>query len=375
MNLRDFYLSAFKCNSVEELYFMAKHIAKKYMGLDKLPFSVSDLRHREFRCKSDISSFLNKCIAQVGGDNSEEKLKELVEFLKENPPKVTFENPKLPAGNCTDEEDNLMRQIHCNGIDLPGSKVNPNGMGYFSDFFIDMYFGNYTEFIDHVNLLSKQELKKVLTKREGYCQYSPLFSPIIGTRMVDLDGNPNLTTSDKQRIRSMYHGCNENKHQQIMEKLLELGADPNVHDINGYTPLHNALLADEDCMVAALLRYGANPNSQSRNGIKPLAIVKSPRTLTDLLIVDMLIKYNAKVNYKEDANELRSSVEMIYGATDYAVRVREALPRDQNECEKCVKPATKKCGACGKVCYCSPACQKLDWMFHKVSCKKNRLAK
>lgn len=298
MKLRDHYLNTFKCNSANELYTMAQFIAKKFMNLDVLPFSRSDLQDPEFKCKSDISSFLNKCIALVGGDNSEIKLKELVKYLKENPPEVTYTNPELPTTVCTDEEDNLMRKIHVNGLDLPGSKDNPYGMSYFSDFFIDMFFGNFTEFMDHVNKLSKQELEKVLTKREGYCQYSPLFSPVIGSRMIDLDGNPNLTTSDKQKIKSLYHGTNENKHFEIMLKLLELGADPNAHDIYGYTPLHNALLADEVDMIGALLKHGANPNAKSRNGVVPLAIVKSPTTLPEMLIVHMLIKHNAKVNNK-----------------------------------------------------------------------------
>ena len=61
-----------------------------------------------------------------------------------------------------------------------------------------------------------------------------------------------------------------------------------------------------------------------------------------------------------------------YGPMDLAIKVREAHPRDKGECEKCVKPAPKQCGACIKVYYCTPACQKLDWKFHKITCHKKK---
>ena len=86
-------------------------------------------------------------------------------------------------------------------------------------------------------------------------------------------------------------------------------------------------------------------------------------------IIDVLIQYNARVTNKEIINKLRTSVE-THGTRDLAVRVREAHPRDIEECEKCVKSAPKKCSSCKKVYYCSQECQKQDWKFHKISCQK-----
>ena len=88
-------------------------------------------------------------------------------------------------------------------------------------------------------------------------------------------------------------------------------------------------------------------------------------------IIDILIEHNARVTKKDDINDLRTAVE-TYGTKDLAIKVREAHPRNKEECEKCSKPTTKKFGACGKVYYCTPACQKLDWKFHKMTCKKQQ---
>ena len=74
----------------------------------------------------------------------------------------------------------------------------------------------------------------------------------------------------------MYSGNNENKHLQILKKLLKLGADPNAHDINGFTPLLHAMYYGDQYMIATLLIKGANPNSESIYGFRPLTMFTSP---------------------------------------------------------------------------------------------------
>jgi hypothetical protein len=165
----------------------------------------------------------------------------------------------------------LIEHIFSQGIDLPGSRHNPFGhLQYFSSFFIDMYFGNFTEFKDFIKTLSKEELDLAMKKREGYFQYSPIFAPIVGLKMVDIERHPYFTSQQVQEIRTMYSGCNEHKHLEIMMKLIRLGADVNAHDINGFTPLHYAVENRNVGMVTVLLKYGANPNSESRIGWRPL---------------------------------------------------------------------------------------------------------
>ena len=44
-----------------------------------------------------------------------------------------------------------------------------------------------------------------------------------------------------------------------------------------------------------------------------------------------------------------------------------------HECSgfNCTNPASKKCGACGKVWYCSERCQRSHWKFHVFYCKRD----
>jgi hypothetical protein len=51
------------------------------------------------------------------------------------------------------------------------------------------------------------------------------------------------------------------------------------------------------------------------------------------------------------------------------------LPRSCGPCAKCGNEATKRCGACDGVFYCSAACQNLDWPAHRAACKTARKAK
>ena len=364
-------LSMHKCNSSQELYIWAQVISKYKLGFDGVPFSLLDLEHPpSVHAENEILAFLSQCVKAARGDNSDDDAIKLINFLKDNPPKESYENPKLSESQPTQQEKNLIEQIFYYGIDLPGSRHNPFGyLQYFSSFFIDMFFGNYTEFNDFIKTISKEELDKAMKKREGYCQHSPIFAPILGLRMVNIESKPWFTSQQMQEIRTMYSGCNEHKQLKILKKLIKLGADVNAHDINVFTPLHYAVSYYNEGMVTVLMKHGANPNSESRNGQRPLHYLKHANSEVEMNIIDILIQYNARLTVKKKINELRTSVE-THGTKDLAIKVREAHPRDKEECEKCVKPASKQCGACNKVYYCSPNCQNLDWKFHKISCRK-----
>ena len=85
--------------------------------------------------------------------------------------------------------------------------------------------------------------------------------------------------------------------------------------------------------------------------------------------VYLILKHGIKPGKARAANRIRQAFE-TYGNLDMAADVREALPREGNLCEKCCSVATKRCTACKSVIYCSVACQKLDWKFHKITCKR-----
>ena len=376
MNPYEGYLhaSSLKSSTFKEFYSKLDYIARTEMGLERPPFTLSALEHPpENMPDPEIFAFVNKVDKIIRGDKSEAKAIELVKFLRENPPKESYENPKLSEGDCSNEERYFMHYVFASGIDLPGSRKNPFGhLQYYSSFFIDMFFGNYTEFEAHVKSLTAEQLCMAMKKREGFCQFNPIFAPILGLKLVNLDIDPTFTKEEKKKIRLMYSGNNENKHVMILEKLIKLGADVRAHDIYGYTPLHCATHYKNAAMVKVLLKHGANPNSESRSCLRPLAFLFHMFNKEHSMgMINNLIEYNAKVTNEEEIYALRSNVE-TYGSVDLAIKVRKSHPRGKNECEKCVQPAPRMCSACGLVYYCSLTCQKMDWKFHKVLCKQNK---
>lgn len=56
--------------------------------------------------------------------------------------------------------------------------------------------------------------------------------------------------------------------------LLERGAEPNVHAVRGYTPLHKAAFGGNAEMVRLLLSRGADPAAETDEGRRPLDIAE-----------------------------------------------------------------------------------------------------
>jgi len=59
-----------------------------------------------------------------------------------------------------------------------------------------------------------------------------------------------------------------------VKKLLKKGANPNVRDEDGYTPLHNAALWGHVDVVRLLLEHGADPSIRNRGGKTPLDVAR-----------------------------------------------------------------------------------------------------
>ena len=90
-------------------------------------------------------------------------------------------------------------------------------------------------------------------------------------------------------------------HIEILEKLLEMGANPNAKDFAGHTPLHHCLSAVGNsttlAMAQILLKAGVDPNIQSRFGHTPLfECVQSAKF--DFICV--LLKYGADPDVKDN---------------------------------------------------------------------------
>merc|ERR1719309_1652576 len=95
-----------------------------------------------------------------------------------------------------------------------------------------------------------------------------IFHVVIGARSL-FNGSPLM-----QATKRNCSGKIDMKHYQILKRLLELGADVNVHDVAGYTPLQHCLtIYGNDttfAMAKLLLANGADPNRKDRFGCTPL---------------------------------------------------------------------------------------------------------
>ena len=171
----------------------------------------------------------------------------------------------------------------------------------------------------------------------------------------------------------MWNDRNEDKHVEILEKLLELGVDPNAYDSGGFTPLHHLLKLGHKGlgMISLLLKYNINGDLESVEGKRPLDYVLFTYDEEMLEPVFLVLKHGIKPGKARAANRIRQAFE-TNGDLIMAADVREALPREKNICEKCCLTANKRCTACKMVFYCSPACQRLDWKFHKITCNRNK---
>ena len=60
----------------------------------------------------------------------------------------------------------------------------------------------------------------------------------------------------------------------MIELLLEYGANIDVQDMRGWTPLHKA--ADNKTRKLSLLNHGADPQAQTNNGKTPIQLANEP---------------------------------------------------------------------------------------------------
>ncbi|KAF0972718.1 hypothetical protein FDP41_008967 [Naegleria fowleri] len=96
--------------------------------------------------------------------------------------------------------------------------------------------------------------------------------------------------------KSFLHICAKDNHTEILELLLECGADPNVKDKISRTPLHVACAAGSHFAMVLLLGHEAMPNVRDEYGFSPLSLALKQHYFD--MAKDLLL-FGADVNLKQ----------------------------------------------------------------------------
>jgi ankyrin repeat protein len=91
--------------------------------------------------------------------------------------------------------------------------------------------------------------------------------------------------------------CVHSKEAEILITLLELGIHPDTPNQSDRFPLHLAVENGNEEFVKILLRFGANPNITDKNGVTPLHISYSYDSLGG--ISDLLVSKGADLNLRD----------------------------------------------------------------------------
>jgi hypothetical protein len=88
-------------------------------------------------------------------------------------------------------------------------------------------------------------------------------------KMLEYGANPNMKNGDGNTPLGL---AAEKGHTEMVKVLLEYGANPNMKNGNGSTPLSGATYYGCTDSVKVLLEYGADPNMKYGNGKTPLSL-------------------------------------------------------------------------------------------------------
>lgn len=134
---------------------------------------------------------------------------------------------------------------------------------------------------------------------EGEYGGTPLYSAVSNNKkeivqmLLEAGADPNQKS--KGRFSPLISAFDKYRpNLEIIKLLFEHGADPNIQDSDGTTPLHIAVMNDNPEITELLLTNGADPNIQNNVGNTPLHIPANYK------IIELLIKHGADETIKND---------------------------------------------------------------------------
>ena len=258
-----------------------------------------------------------------------------------------------------------MRECWASGMDCRFPVRYP----YISDWMKSVWSGDFRMFLGQLENKSGSEIQEMISRRETLFSVTPLTMVIIGARGGVAGFNPDGSPMKTDHIK-------------IFDRLLSLGADVNVHDFAGYTPLHHCLtLVGNDLtlkMAEKLVKARANVNARNRFGATPLI---EPLMGNKYEFVEFLLKNGADQTLKENEGysaKLLANMNPKYQRllVKYERKNTRAEKKELGQNPRCNNCAfgegLKKCTGYYHVWYCGADCQKGkgDWESHKEECKK-----
>jgi hypothetical protein len=134
---------------------------------------------------------------------------------------------------------------------------------------------------------------------------------------------------------SLLHTAITNDLNEVAKKLLEKGADVNVKDATGRTPLFYAQNAE---IAELLIKNGADVNAKSKNGETPIFDAIGSRRFE---VVKLLIDYGADLKVEEKAtNKTPLKVSILMRGENHEITklIREALEEREKATVKTASP-------------------------------------
>jgi len=265
-----------------------------------------------------------------------------------------------------------------------------NGMDYnpendhLSDWMKSLYRGDYDAVMKLINSQEKEKMGMLLEVRESMMNVSAIFHVIIGARTL-CGRNPLFRDA---QMKAQQNSKVKFEHQKILDKLIELGANIQAKDVAGYTPLHHCLTTYSNpttlSMARQLLKAGADPNMKNRFGCTPLM---EPVMAANMEALKLLLEYGADPDIKENDAGLSCRylatmfplISELFSKADKK-KAKQSRANARTEaggslrlCKVCGEDKeTKRCTGCYMVMYCGQKCQMADWPKHMVDCKVTR---